>query len=52
MTDVGRMSVQERIRRQCSAGNRKCTVSEARSSVTHATAEGERRFHLAANSAA
>jgi hypothetical protein len=26
------------MRRQCSAGNRRCTVSDARSSVTHATA--------------
>jgi hypothetical protein len=29
-----------RMRRQCSAGNRRCTASDARSSVTHATAEG------------
>jgi hypothetical protein len=29
-----------RIRCQCSRGNRRCTVSEARSSVTQATAAG------------
>ena len=37
---VRSMKLEWRMRRQCSAGNRRCTVSEAKSSVTHATAAG------------
>ena len=37
---VRSMKLECRMRCQCSAGNRRCTVSEARSSVTQATAAG------------
>ena len=37
---VRSMKLECRMRRQCSAGNRRCTVSDANSSVTHATADG------------
>jgi hypothetical protein len=37
---VRSMKLEWRMRRQCSAGNRRCTVSDARSSVTQATAAG------------
>jgi hypothetical protein len=37
---VRSMRLEWRMRGQCSAGNRRCTVSEARSLVTQVTADG------------